>query len=101
MREDLACAMRRFLAGRVATTPVPGADVLERIAAVADFITRARSGVHRDGWKRELEYAPEPEAPTRFSKVLWALASGIARAHDSATVTGRELRLVLRVPATY
>jgi hypothetical protein len=97
MREELARAMRGFLAGRGSTAPVPHADVLGRIAAVADFVTRARSGVQRDGWKRELEYAPEPEAPTRFAKVLAALALGIAMAHDSPAVTGREQRLVLRV----
>jgi hypothetical protein len=58
---------------------------------------RARSPVHRDGRSRELQYAPHPEAPTRFVKVLAALASGIALAHDRRAVTSRELRFVLRV----
>jgi hypothetical protein len=97
MRHDLARAMRGFLAARGSTAPDIDAAALDRIATVADFVTRARSGVQRDGWKRELEYAPEPEAPTRFAKVLASLASGIALAYDSETVTERELRLVLRV----
>src|SRR5207247_9452377 len=43
MRAELATAMRGFLAARGAALPVAGADILERIAVVADFITRARS----------------------------------------------------------
>src|SRR5262249_31287968 len=97
MRHDLGRAMRGFLAGRGSTPPAIEPEVLDRIATVADFVTRARSGVQRDGWKRELEYAPEPEAPTRFAKVLASLASGIALAYDSPTVASRELRLILRV----
>src|SRR5262249_12301310 len=47
--------------------------------------------------KRHLEYAPEPEAPTRFAKVLLALASGIALAYDDTAVTPRALQWVFRV----
>jgi hypothetical protein len=97
MREELARAMRGFLAGRDVRAPRADDVTLDRIAAVADFVTRARSGVQRDRSKRELEYAPEPEAPTRFAKVLLALAGGVALAYDSPTIGARELRLVLRV----
>jgi len=97
MREELAQAMRGFLGTRGAERPTVDDDVLDRLATVADFVTRARSGVQRDRWRRDLDYAPEPEAPTRFAKVLLALASGLAVAHDSPTVTRHELRLVLRV----
>jgi hypothetical protein len=72
-------------------------DIKKQLATAADFVTRARSGVVRDGYRRELEYAPEPEAPTRFAKVLLSLASGIAVARDSDTIGDDELRLVLRV----
>src|SRR5262249_58128390 len=97
MREDFAQAMRAFLAVRAVERPTVDDDVLDRLATVADFVTRARSGVQRDRWRRDLDYAPEPEAPTRFAKVLLALASGLAVAHDSPAVTPHELRLVLRV----
>src|SRR5213076_1704531 len=97
MRRELAAAMHGFLAARGSALPAVDGAVLDRIASVADFVTRARSGVQRDGYKRELEYAPEPEAPTRFAKVLLSLAVGIACAYDAPTVTDRELRLVLRV----
>jgi hypothetical protein len=97
MREELACAMRGFLAARAVREPLADDVTLDRIASVADFVTRARSGVQRDRSKRELEYAPEPEAPTRFAKVLLALAGGVALAYDSPIIGAPELRLVLRV----
>jgi hypothetical protein len=97
MREELARAMHGFLSSRASEPPKPSEETLTDVATVADFITRARSGVHRDGYKRELDYAPEPEAPTRLAKGLATLASGIALAYDSEAVGDREMRLVLRV----
>ncbi len=97
MRHELAEAMHGFLNARGSAPPAVTPAVTSSIAIVADFVTRARSGVIRDGYRRELEYAPEPEAPTRLAKVLLGLASGIALAYDSSEITGRELALVLRV----
>lgn len=97
MRSELAAAMHGFLAARDVKPPSVSMDVKKKLATAADFVTRARSGVVRDGYRRELEYAPEPEAPTRFAKVLLSLASGIAVARDSDAIGEDELRLVLRV----
>jgi hypothetical protein len=97
MRRDLATSLHGFLAQRGTIPPTVSAAVRSTLATVADFVTRARSGVLRDGYKRHLEYAPEPEAPTRFAKVLLALASGIALAYDEPEVTPRALQWVLRV----
>ena len=97
MRAELTAAMHGFLAAREIKAPLVSMSIKKQIATAADFVTRARSGVVRDGYRRELEYAPEPEAPTRFAKVLLSLASGIAVARDSETIGDDELRLVLRV----
>jgi hypothetical protein len=98
MRKELSSAMHGFLANRKADrTPTIDTDTIERLAVAADIVTRARSGVVRDGCKRDLEYAPEPEVPTRFAKVMLALARGIALAYDGDVVTEREIRLVFRV----
>jgi hypothetical protein len=97
MRADLAAAMHGFLASRNIKPPSVPMGIKKKLATAADFVTRARSGVVRDGYRRELEYAPEPEAPTRFAKVLLSLASGIAVARDSDVLGDDELRLVLRV----
>ena len=97
MRSDLRQAMHGFLRSRSTEPPTLSEAGHARLAAVADFTTRARSAVVREGYSRELQYAPEPEAPTRFAKVLCALAGGIARAYDSPKITDRELHLVGRV----
>jgi hypothetical protein len=97
MRSELVHAMQNFLASRQDRVPVVGAEIRHSLARVADFVTRARSGVVRDGRQRDIDYAPEPEAPTRFAKVLYSLASGIAVAQDTDEVGDRELTLVLRV----
>jgi hypothetical protein len=97
MRRALVAAMHGFLAARPTAAPAVPDPILDRLAMAADFVTRARSAVIRDGYRRELQYAPEPEAPTRLVKVLRALAQGIALAHDSPTVERRDLALVLRV----
>jgi len=97
MRAELTAAMHGFLAAREIKAPSSSMAIKRKLATAADFVTRARSGVVRDGYRRELEYAPEPEAPTRFAKVLLSLASGIAVARDSDAIGDDELRLVLRV----
>jgi hypothetical protein len=97
MRAELTAAMHGFLAAREIKAPSSSMAIKRKLATAADFVTRARSGVVRDGYRRELEYAPEPEAPTRFAKVLLSLASGIAVARESDAIGEDELRLVLRV----
>jgi hypothetical protein len=47
----------------------------EPLVSLSDIITRARSGVARDGYSRELQYLPQPEAPTRLTKQLAQLAA--------------------------
>lgn len=97
MRAESQAAMHGFLQSRTIAPPALSEDALDKLARVADFVTRARSGVVRDGFRRDLEYAPEPEAPTRLVKVLRSLASGIALAHDRDTVSETDLAYVLRV----
>lgn len=49
----------------------------EPLVVLADIVTRARSGVSRDGYSRELQYLPEPEAPTRVTKQLAQLGAAM------------------------
>jgi hypothetical protein len=97
MRQALRDAMARFVAARGGTLPTITEEQLERVATVADFVTRARSGVQREGYKRTIEYGPEPESPARFAKASLSLAQGVALAHDRTEVTDAELRLVARI----
>jgi hypothetical protein len=57
----------------------------EPLIVLSDIVTRARSGVARDGYSRELLYLPEPEAPTRLAKQLAQLgAASLAIGLDEA-----------------
>jgi hypothetical protein len=99
LRDELHDAMRRFLLSRSTRVPTLSEDIEAALARAAEFVTRARSVVSRDGYYRDLECVPEPEGPPRFVKVLRSLACGIALAHDSQVVTQHDLQLVLRVAA--
>lgn len=69
MRDELAQAFAGCIAGIGTPNPaLVSEDARLQPARLADCTTRARSGVLRDGYKRTLDYAPEPEAPTRFAR---------------------------------
>ncbi len=93
MADDVAA----FMKGLPRTVP----DVPERfvttIAHLADLVTSARSGVERDGYRRELEYAPEREMPARLGRQLYSLARGLALVDRRAAVSEGDLARVARV----
>jgi hypothetical protein len=64
----------------------------EPLIELADTVTRARSGVPRDGYSRELQYLPEPEAPTRLAKQLAQLGAGLLTIGVDEAETWRLLR---------
>ena len=68
----------------------------QQVAALAEFVVRARTPVARDHQK-ELLYPPQPEAPTRLAQQLCQLAKGSARLARRSVVTERDIRLVRRV----
>jgi hypothetical protein len=53
------------------------AHFVEPLVVLTNMVTRARSGIARDGYTRELLYQPEPEAPTRLAKQLAQLAAAM------------------------
>ena len=61
----------------------------EPLIGLADIVTRARSGVARDGYTRELLYLPLPEAPTRLAKQVAQLAAAMLRIGVSEAETWR------------
>ncbi len=68
-----ACAVLSDLA-----EPRPRADdETDKLIALATFVVRARSAVERDGYSREIELVPAPEAPTRLVIVLDRLFAGL------------------------
>lgn len=96
-RENLARAVATFLTGLPKEPPEVPEEQQETLARLADYVTRARSGVERDRYRRELDYAPEPEMPARFAKQLFSLARGLAVVRGRNEVTEDDIRTVVRV----
>jgi hypothetical protein len=73
--------------------PLP---IQKQIAALAEFVVRARTHVARDQ-RKKLIYMPEAEAPTRLAQQLNQLAKGSARLRRSPDVEKEDVVLVRRV----
>lgn len=78
MREEIQNAFADFICGLSilqGQITIPE-DLKNRIAYLATFCVKARSGVVREGYTtREIELIPETELPTRLSKQLITLVS--------------------------
>ncbi len=95
MRKELAAAVGALVA-HMDTTPYELSDAeIDQIVKAADLVTLARSAVERD-YRGEIEFAHDPEAPTRFAKQLVQLLRGAV----AVGVTPQDaMRLVLRCAA--
>jgi DeoR-like helix-turn-helix domain len=96
MRGTLAAAVRSFLTELPTEPPGVPISLQTRLVHLADFVTRCRSGVVRDGHRRELEYAPEPEMPARFVKQLFELLRGVALVLGHQEATSEDMDRVAR-----
>jgi hypothetical protein len=77
MRDELSAATAGVFAAESHEPRPLTADERERLIALVSFVVRARSPVERDGYRREVELVPEPEAPTRLAKVLARMLAGL------------------------
>jgi hypothetical protein len=77
MRAELVEAVGAlFAAGLREPRPLENED-RHRLVSLSTLAVRARSAIERDGYSREIELIPEPEAPTRLIIVLSQLLSGL------------------------
>ena len=97
MREELASATAHFMARLPTVGPSIPDGAVSWLAKLADMVTRARSPVLHDGYKRELNYAPEPEGPARFMKQLYALTQGITLVNGHHVADAHDLFVITRV----
>ena len=75
MRQELAAAVGA-LVERMDTGVYQLSDAeVDQVVKAADLVTLARSAVERD-YRGEIEFAHDPEAPTRFAKQLVQLLRG-------------------------
>jgi energy-coupling factor transporter ATP-binding protein EcfA2 len=77
MRSELSEAVHRLLDQAAATPRTLNEEEVDRMIALATLVVRARSAVERDGYSREIELVPGPEAPTRLIIALDRILAGL------------------------
>ncbi|HEX2987437.1 MAG TPA: hypothetical protein VHS06_04620, partial [Chloroflexota bacterium] len=97
MRQELAGATAAFVSAIPNRPPVVHECMRPWLAQVADLATKSRSPVVRDGWRREIEYAPEPESPARLARQLYALLQGVTLVCGREQAGADDARRVARV----
>ena len=75
MRQELADAVGALIEHMDTTAYQLSDDEVEQMVKAADLVTLARSAVERD-YRGDIEFAHDPEAPTRFAKQLVQLLRG-------------------------
>jgi hypothetical protein len=97
-QEEIKCAIRGVLDAATQLAPALCKDMQQRIANLAEIIAMGRTHVYRSSYgNREIEYAPEPEANTRLSKGLAAIAKGVASVRGHEAVAEDDLQDAFRV----
>jgi hypothetical protein len=77
MRAELGTAVATLFDGKATELPERTERDADRLVRLAALVARCRSAVERDGYTREVELIPEPEAPTRLVVVLDRLLAGL------------------------
>jgi len=77
MRAELSGAVERLFAGGLTEPRQLDEAERDRLVALSTLAVRCRSAIERDGYTREIELIPEPEAPTRLIVVLERLLAGL------------------------
>jgi len=98
IRTELREAIQNLVLESTDTPPIlrPAAEV--RLASMAELVAFARTHVMRSSYgNREINYVPEPEANTRLSKELAAVAKGIAAINGREVVGEPDLQDSFRV----
>lgn len=94
MREEIQNAFADFIAGVEIPQEAPkiSEELKDRIAYLASFCVRARSGIIRDGFSsREIELIPDTELPTRLAKQLITLSSALSLISNATAEEDYEL----------
>lgn len=97
MREEIQNAFADFIAG----VGIPeklnliSEAIKDRIAHLATLCVRARSGVSRDGYHREVDLIPEPELPTRLAKQFITLLAAFSLIDD--TIPEEDYELIYKI----
>jgi hypothetical protein len=90
-------AITRIFENSTSSAPTLPTAMRKRIASLAEVVALGRTHIIRNSWGREIEYVPEPEANTRVSKGLAAIAKGVAALNQHTEVAEDDLQDAFRV----
>jgi hypothetical protein len=95
LRSSIRQTVAAFLSGfrDCGRLELPG-EFMEPLVGLTDLVTRARTGVSRDRWSRDMLYMPQAEAPTRLAKQLAQLAAALLAIGVDEAETWRLIRKV-------
>jgi energy-coupling factor transporter ATP-binding protein EcfA2 len=78
MRKDLAVSVHSLLNEVAERKPrARTEDEIVQLITLATLVAKARSAVERDGYSRDIELVPAPEAPTRIIVMLARILDGL------------------------
>jgi hypothetical protein len=98
IRNEITAAIKRIFDKSTSTVPTLPTDFPKRIASLAEIAALGRTHVDRNGYgNREIEFVPEPEANTRISKGLAAIARGLAALKGNKVVDEQDVQDAMRV----
>ncbi len=102
MAKELQDAMYAFMKGvdfenLTKVIKVPTEELKNKIVALANFCTMARSGIIRDfGMKKEVVFVPSSEMPTRITSQLSKLLSGLVMI-NKGVLNEKDLEIIYKV----
>jgi hypothetical protein len=98
IRDRMRSAIRDIFEDSNRNIPTMTERAERRIASLAEVVAIARTHIFRNSYgAREIEQVPEPEANTRISKSLAAIARGIAALNQRRQVSEQDLQDAFRV----
>jgi hypothetical protein len=100
MRAELKKAMETYFEGLekipVDKIEVP-MEIKKALAALSTFVVTARSGILRDNYRKEIDFIPDVEAPSRFAKQIGTLIKALAVIEGRRVVEWKDYYLTLKV----
>ena len=98
IRADLGATVKKIFDATNKIVPTLPTGMRKRIASLAEVVALGRAHVYRNNYgNREIEEVPEPEANTRLSKGLAAIAKGVASLSRRSEVAEQDLQDAMRV----
>jgi len=98
MRDQISNAFKAALENTLKPELVEiSGEIIDKIASLADLVSRLRSPVSRSAYDKTVNYQPDIEGPARLVKSLVKLGKGLAALRGEMLMTENEYKVVRMV----